>query len=978
MKIKLHFLLFLLFVTSFTIAQTGKGRWNTISSNGYTYKTVSGDPMKARFYVLKNGLTVILSVNKKEPRIQSLVAIRSGSNSDPRDHTGLAHYLEHLMFKGTDKYGSLNWQKEKPYLDKIDSLYEQYNHTTDTAKRAAIYRDIDITSGEAAKYAIANEYDKLMSSMGAQGTNASTWYEFTVYTDDISSNAIDKYLTVQAERFRNPVFRIFHTELEAVYEEKNISLDSDPDKVDELLYATLFPTNNYGQQTTIGTIEHLKNPSLKAIRAFYNKNYVPNNMAVIMTGDFNPDSLVKKIDKYFSYMKASPVADYKPASEVPITKAVYKEVLGPDAESVDIGYRLPGEKDNAAAVKMTGLKNILSNGKAGLIDLDLNKKQMLLNAKASVSGYREYSIFELTGRPKSDQTLEQVKDLLLSEVEKVKNGDFDLNLIKAAAINYKLNELQSLDNNQSRAYNLFGSFILDRDKSWPQQVAFSEALSKLSKQDIMNFAEEFLADNFVCIYKRIGEDKSVVKVAKPPITPVEMNREAQSDFLKKVAAMPVSAVQPQWLDYDKDIKKSKIGNTQLLYVQNKDNDIFRQSYRFEMGNFNSKTISLAAQYLQYLGTDKLNAEDISKQFYYIGCNYNINVGDEFTTITISGLQENMSKANNLLENLLANCKGDEEALAALKGRILKARADNKLNKRAILAGMRSYAMYGEKNPFNNQFTNDELKELKAADLVDLLHNLTKYKHLVIYYGPLSVADATAAISKLHPLPVTLDYPSGSNFTKIEQTKNTVLFADYDMVQAEVAWVRNTVNFSPEEEPMVEVFNEYYGGSMGSIVFQTLRESKALAYSTYAYYAVPAKQEDKYAVIGYIGTQADKLDDAISGMNELFTNVPESEKVLEVSKLSIKNRYQTERYTKDAVIYQYLADQRLGLTRDMRKDVYENFEKINFKDLQKFAGNNISNKPYTYCILASEKRVDIEKLAKYGEVKKLSLEEIFGY
>lgn len=979
MKIKSRFLLLLLFVTSFTFAQTGKGQWNTISSNGYTYKTVSGDPMKARFYVLKNGLTVILSVNKKEPRIQSLVAVRSGSNSDPRNHTGLAHYLEHLMFKGTDKYGSLNWQKEKPLLNKIDSLYEQYNHTTDTAARAAIYRDIDKTSGEAAKFAIANEYDKLMSSMGAQGTNASTWYEFTVYTDDIPSNAIDKYLTVQAERFRNPVLRIFHTELEAVYEEKNISLDSDPDKVDDLMYATLFPTNNYGQQTTIGTIEHLKNPSLKAIREFYNKNYVPNNMAVIMTGDFNPDSLVKKIDKYFSYMKPVPVADYNPAPEAPITAASYKEVLGPDAESVNIGYRLPGEKDNAVDVKMSALKSILSNGKAGLIDLDLNKKQMLLNARASVSGYREYSIFELTGRPKANQTLEQVKDLLLGEVEKVKAGDFDVNLIKAAAINYKLNELQALDNNQSRAYNLFGDFILDRNKSWQQQVEFSDALSKLTKADIMNFSKEFLADNFVCIYKRVGQDKDVVKVVKPPITPVEMNREAQSDFLKQVAAMPATTVQPQWLDYDKDIKKSKIGNAQLLYVQNKDNDIFRQSYRFDMGNFNSKTISLAAQYLQYLGTDKLSAEDISKEFYYIGCNYNINVGDEFTTITISGLQENMSKANNLLENLLANCKGDEDALTALKGRILKARADNKLNKRAILAGMRSYAMYGEKNPFNNQFTNDELKDLNTTDLVDLLHNLTKYKHLAIYYGPLSLADATAAISKLHPLPANfLPYPSGTNFHKVEQTKNTVLFADYDMVQAEVAWVRNTINFSPDEEPTVEVFNEYYGGSMGSIVFQTLRESKALAYSTYAYYAVPSKQEDKYAVIGYIGTQADKLDDAIAGMNELFTNVPESEKLLEVSKLSIKNRYQTERFTKDAVIYQYLADQRLGLTKDMRKDVYENFEKISFNDLQKFAGNNISNKPYTYCLLASEKKVNLQALAKYGEVKKLSLEEIFGY
>ncbi|MEO6289841.1 MAG: insulinase family protein, partial [Ginsengibacter sp.] len=925
------------------------------------------------------GLSVILSVNKKEPRIQSLVAVRSGSNSDPRDHTGLAHYLEHIMFKGTDKYGTLNWAKEKPVLAKIDSLYEQYNHATDTAARVAIYREIDKTSGDAAKFAIANEYDKLMSSMGAQGTNASTWYEYTVYTDDIPSGAIDKYLTVQAERFRNPVFRIFHTELEAVYEEKNISLDSDPDKVDELMYATLFPTNNYGQQTTIGRIEHLKNPSLTAIRDFYNKNYVPDNMAIIMTGDFDPGYMIKKIDQYFGSMNPRPLNEYKPEPEAPMTQPVYKEVVGPDAESVNMAFRLPGGTDMNSFIKMTALKSILSNGKAGLIDLDLNKKQQVLTARSSVSTYREYSVFELTARPKAGQSLEQVKELLLNELEKVKAGDFDEELIKAAAINYKLNELQALDDNQSRAYNLFFNFILDRNKSWAQKVSMSESVGKLSKEDIMAFTREYFANNFVCIYKRVGTDTAVLKVSKPPITPVEMNREAQSDFLKQVAAMTATSVQPQWLNYDKDIQKATIGNAQLLYVHNNDNDIFRQSYRFEMGNFNNKLLSIAAQYLQYLGTGKKNAEDISKEFYYLGSNYAFNVGDEFTTISLTGLQENMATANALLEELLANCKPDEEALSALKARILKSRSDNKLNKGAILGGLRYYAMYGKKNPFNNQFTNDELNALKSTDIIDLLHKLTKYKHIIIYYGPLSFANATALITKEHVMPANfLAYPAINTFDKIEQIKNTVLFADYDMVQAEVLWVRNTVNFNPDVEAAVEVFNEYYGGNMGSIVFQTLRESKALAYSTYAFYASPSKKNDKYAVIGYIGTQADKLDDAIAGMNDLFTNVPESPKVLEISKLSIKNRYQTERFNQDAVIYQYLADQRLGLTKDLRKEVYQNFEKINFGELRNFAQSNISNKPYTYCILASEKKVKQGALAKYGEVQKLSLEEIFGY
>ena len=191
-------------------------QWSEGKSAGYTYKYVTGDPMKARFYKLQNGLTVILSPTSKEPRMHFYIATKAGSKTDPADHTGLAHYLEHMMFKGTQNYGSLDWSKEKPWLDKIDALYEEYNHTKDEAKRKEIYRRIDSTSGVAAKFAIANEYDKMMSSIGAKGTNAFTSNEETVYTEDIPSNAVDKFLKIQAERFKDPVFRIFHTELEAV------------------------------------------------------------------------------------------------------------------------------------------------------------------------------------------------------------------------------------------------------------------------------------------------------------------------------------------------------------------------------------------------------------------------------------------------------------------------------------------------------------------------------------------------------------------------------------------------------------------------------------------------------------------------------------------------------------------------------------------------------------------------------------------
>lgn len=975
---RLFFLFVLVMHVQFGFTQD-KYKWQTVTSAGYTYKTVPADPMKSRFYTLKNGLSVILTVNKKEPRISALIPVRAGSKTDPADHTGLAHYLEHMMFKGTDKFGSLDWTKEKPLLDSINILYEQYNHSTDSATRAAIYRTIDKVSGEAAKFAIANEYDKMMTSMGGQGTNAFTSVEQTVYTEDIPSTSIDKFLTLQAERFRSPVFRIFHTELEAVYEEKNRTLDNDANKVEEALLAALFPTHNYGQQTTIGTIEHLKNPSLKEIRKYYNANYVPNNMAIILAGDFDPDYVIKKIDQLFGYMQSKPVSEYNPAPEKPITAPVTREVFGPDAESTGLGFRLPGDIDTRSTLIATALFRILYNGKAGLLDLNLNKKQAVLNASGYLDDMKDYSVLYVTARNKSDQTLEQVKDLLLEQINLIKQGNFDESLIRATVDNTRFSFLDGLNSNSNRAYRLLNPFVVSKSETWPAEVSALDDMSKLTKKDIVDFANKWLGNNYVCVYKRKGEDKSVIKVVKPPITPVEVNRDAQSDFVAKINQMPATPVSPQWLDYNKDFQKKELGKTDLLYVQNKDNEIFRLRYRLEMGTYNSRMLSIASQYLQFLGTDKMSAEDVSRQFYNLACNFSIDAGSEYTTINLTGLQKNMEKAASLFEDILVHCKADETALASLKARIMKTRANNKLNKRAILSGLRFYAMYGEKNPFNNQLSNDELNAIKAEDLVNFLHGLLQYQHIVIYYGPLSLQDATTSVQKVHQLPSSfVPYPKGNEFAKIQQTQSKVLFTNYDMVQAEISWVRNTSDYDPSNETVVEVFNEYYGGGMGSVVFQTLRESKALAYGTFAFYQEPSKKQDKYSMIGYIGCQADKMNEAITGMNELLNTMPESEKLLQTSKESIKSTIETERYTEDAVINQYLADKRKGLDRDIRKDVYENFQKVNFASLQQFAKENISGKPYTYCIVASEKKIKLEDLAKYGEVKKLSLEEIFGY
>ncbi|OYU95693.1 MAG: peptidase M16 [Bacteroidetes bacterium B1(2017)] len=944
----------------------------------YSYSVVSNDPMKVRTYVLPNGLTVMMAVNKKQPRIQTYIATKAGSKNDPAENTGLAHYLEHMLFKGTDTYGTKDWAKEKVQLDKIDALYEQYNKTTDEAKRKAIYHQIDSVSGVASKFAIANEYDKLMQGIGAQGTNAFTSLEQTVYVNDIPENNIGKWIQIESERFRQPVLRLFHTELEAVYEEKNISLDNDGRKVFESMMTSLFKQHTYGTQTTIGTVEHLKNPSLVKIRNYYNTYYVPNNMAIVLSGDFDPDATIALIDKYFSYMQPKPVPSFSFKPEIEQNAPEVVTVYGPDAENLMIGYRMPGAGTKESRM-MQIVDMILSNAKAGLIDLNLTKKQAVLSAGSSNWINKDYSIEFLTGKPKKDQTLEQVKDLLMAQIEKVKAGDFDENTLKAIIANLKVYKIKERESNDGRASAMLDAFTSDRP--WVDAVSDLDEMEKITKAELVAFAKQYFGNNCVIVYKKVGEDKSITKIEKPEITPVDVNRDDVSPFVKSILETPSPKIAPKFIDFKKDITFGKTGYAPIQYVANTDNELFQLYYVLDMGKFNDLKFPMAVNLLQYLGTDKYTADQISQEFFKLACDFNVNVSNDQIYVSLTGLNQNFVPAVKLFEHLLANAKPDQTALNTLVERTLKGREDNKKNKGLIFrAALQSYAMYGSKNPFKHELSAEQLKALKADELTSYLKKLTSYQHKIWYFGPLPIAQLTQILNKEHKLNKTaIPYPAAVEFTRNETNENKVLFVDYNMVQAEVMWMnRSSVGFDASKTPVVTLFNEYFGGGMSSIVFQTIRESKALAYSTYSRYNTPSKQKDPYYIIAYIGTQADKFNDAIPAMNELLTKMPKTDNGFESAKASILNSIETDRTNDANIIFAYAAAQKLGIDHDLNQDIYASVPKLSYEDIAKFQETTYTNKPFTYCIMASKDRLKMSDMEKLGKVQVLTLEEIFGY
>jgi len=946
----------------------------------YTYYTADNDPLKARIYKLNNGLTVYLTVYKNEPRIQTFIAVKAGSKNDPADATGLAHYLEHMLFKGTDKFGTIDFEKEKPLVYRIISLYEEYRKTTDDKKRKAIYHEIDSVSGMAAKYAIANEYDKMMSIVGAKGTNAYTSFEQTVYVNDIPSNEMERWLKIEAERYRNPVMRLFHTELEAVYEEKNISLDDDGDKAWDALFENIFPTHQYGTQTTIGTIEHLKNPSIQKVIDYYHTFYVPNNMAICLSGDLDPDATIALVDKYFGQMETKPVPEFKVSVEKPISKPITKEVYGQDAEFLVMGYRFPGQASPEADL-LTMTDMILSNSSVGLLDLNLNQSQKVLGSSSSPIFIKDYSVHYFSGNPREGQSLEEVKKLILGQIEKVKKGDFPDWLPQAIVNNMKLDLIKSYESNRSRAGAFVTSFV--RGIPWDEYSNKINRLEKITKHDIVDFANKYYKENYVAVYKRTGPDKNVVKVEKPPITPVDVNRQNQSVFIKEIGAMTSEDIKPVFIDYKTDLKESKIKNDiPLYYKQNEENELFSLNFVIDYGEFHNKKLSLAASYFDYLGTSKYSPSALKEEFYKLGCSYSISSSDEESSISLSGLNENFDKALALLENVISELQPNQEALDNLVLDIIKSRADAKLNKETILwDALYSYGKFGENSPYKYVLSETELKQVTPDELITLLKSLSTYRQKVLYYGSSSieqVADKMNTISGISAAGLQQP-PSPVVFNEQPTSDNNVYIVNYDgMVQAEIIFLSKKELYNKDKVPYISMYNEYFGSGMSGIVFQEIRESKALAYSTFSSFTSPPRKDRSHYNVAYIGTQSDKLPEALKSLTDLLNDMPESDITFESAKHNLIQKINTERITKAGILISYLNAQKLGLDYDIRKSVYEKVINMNFSDIKSFQNENVKNSNYTVLVLGDKTKLNESELAKYGKVKYLTLEDIFGY
>ena len=941
--------------------------------NNYEYITVSNDENGVRIYTLKNGLKVFLAQNSDAPRIQTYIPVRTGSNNDPSDNTGLAHYLEHMMFKGTSKLGTQNWEKESELLDQISDLYEQHKAENDPEKKKEIYRKIDEVSQEASQYAIANEYDKAISSLGASGTNAHTWFDETVYKNNVPNNELEKWLKIEKERFSELALRLFHTELESVYEEFNRAQDNDSRLVNYELMDALFPTHPNGQQTTLGKAEHLKNPSMKAIHKYFDEYYVPNNYAMVLVGDLDFEDTIQLVDQYFGTIPYRELPKKTPIIEKPIAEIIKRTVKSPTTPRVQLAWRTEsyGTKE---AMLADVVVNILSNrGEAGLLDLNINQTQKLLWGQAYSVGLKQYGYFSIVAVPKESQTLDEARDLVLEQIELVKKGEFPDWMLPAIINDFKIQRMKALETADGLATNLYDTYI--KGRTWEQELNEMDQYEKLTKEEVIAFSNEFFRDNYVIVYKEKGVNEKLIRVENPGITPVKINREAQSEFLQQILEEKTEDIQPEFVDYEKEIQKDVIKGKTISFVKNKYNDIAQVHFIFPFGSDHDRDLGISTQVLQYLGTEKFSPEDLKKEFFKIGVTNDFKTTNDQLIISLNGLEENIEKGIDLLQHWLYEVKPDQEIYRQFTETILENRAAMKKDKGRIMTALTNYTKLGPFSRFTDVISKEELESSNVEVFTDRMKKLFRYPYQIFFYGR-NFENFTSYIGK-YTENESFVIPEPKNYPEPE-TDGNVYFTDYDMVQMEMSKVGRGRNVNTENFGKINVFNEYFGRGLSSIVFQEIRESKSLAYSAYVSYAANSELNHPDYITTYIGTQPDKLQIAVDTMTELMTELPEVKVQFENAKNSALKQIASQRVTRTNIFFNTLRLRKLNIHHDFRKDIYRQIESLKFEDLKDFYDHYIKSVQFNTAIIGKKENLNREAVDKMGTFREVSLKDIFGH
>lgn len=926
-------------------------------------------------FILENGLTVILNPDSNAVGVYGAIAVKAGSKNDPADATGMAHYLEHLLFKGTNELGTTNYINEKPYLDSIVYYYDLLGRTKDEVTRKNIQKLINNQSVQAAKYANPTEFDKLIKSIGGTELNAFTANDMTVYHNAFPGEQIEKWLELYAHRFQNPVFRSFQSELEVVYEEKNRGMDSPFTKMFEEIQQQLFKTHPYGTQSTIGTVEHLKNPSLTKMYKYFNDYYVANNMGLIISGNFDVALTEKVIREKFSKLKSAPVPVFPNYAQSKFDKTEIIKVKYTPIKISVLAYKTFGKgyKDN---VSMEVCNGILSNqSQTGIFDkLQLDGK--LLGAAVFNLSYNDDGANAIIVVPKMiGQSFNDAEKLIYDALDKLKKGEFSDTLLLSIKQEIANNRKRQLENEQNRCMTLVSLF--SQGSSWEEYVAELDKINQLTKEDIMRIASTYFIDNHLVYRSSTGFPKKET-LDKPGFEPVITDQKVDSDYAAKFLADVKEALNPRIVNYDKDAIRSKLHSSDLYITKNPYNDIFTLKIQRSVGTDTLKNLNWVSPLFSYFYTKDYSRDQLKQQFAVLGISIAASASPNKLTFEFEGVEKNIVKALPLIKELIYNPKVDQSGLKTIIEQELTSRKSETKEPSGIGRMLLDYARFGINSDYLSRIPKKYLDTINVEHIVAAIKQSEKYATSYHFVGNLQESELVKMLEE--------------NFVKDNSTrkvpyidkqvlpiaKNNILAVnDKKAVQSQIYFLINTPNFikSPANEVYAEAFNSYMSDGFSGIMMQEIREYRSLAYATGGSFVSPYQTNKPGVFYGYVGCQVDKSNEAIAVLDSIIRFLPKKPERLQMVKAglinSLSSSYPNFRDISTTIEY----GRELGFTRSPRLDHYEVYKTLTFDNIVSFYEQNILNRPRTITLYGNLKKIDQKKLLPYGEFKVLKMNQI---
>ncbi len=935
------------------------------------------NPLETEQYKLKNGLTVFLNVDKSQPNVFGMIVVKGGSKRDPQDATGIAHYFEHIMFKGTDKLGTIDYKKEKVFLDSIEVMYDKLAEATTDEEREKIQLKINDLSLKAADYAIPNEFDKVITKMGGKGINAFTSNEMIAYHNYFPANQFEKWATVYSDRFIHPVFRLFQSELETVYEEKNMSMDNPFSKLIEELNSNLYKGHPYAN-TVLGSIEHLKNPSLRKMKEYFDTYYVANNMALILVGNFDIDKVKPIIEEKFGIWRSGkipPFPDYK-IPEIKGRKLVVKRYT-PVRIGIMAYKTVPqGAPDD---VPLQIVDNLLSNdSKTGFIDKLYTDNKIM---QAGIFSFQHYDtganlVFfmpKLVG-----QSMKKAESMILEQIEKVKKGEFTDDMLEAVKTNLKKDFYKNLEDPNWRGYYIMDAFM--ENKQWNDMLKFPEEVNKITKDDVIKTAKKYYGNDYLVLYSKTGFPKKH-KLPKPKYKPViPKNGEKKSQFAEQIEKMPVSAEKPRFIDFGKDVLFEDLKDkVHYYYTKNNINDIFSIKIKFGIGTYENPVLDQATNYFNNLGTEKHDFIAFKKELQKIGASINSYAQDGYTIISIDGLEEHFDETLQLVNELLTQMKADDEQLKKLSREAAMNRKMEQKQPYNVIDALYQYAVYGDKSDYLRRLTVKEIKKLKSEDLIKAIKDALSYEAEIHYTGKQNTGNVKNKILKNL---IIYDNLKKSNSPVVYKRndfnqKTVYLLNDKKQIQSKIYFYQDGQIVKKEDIPKENAFNEYFGGGMYSLVFQEVREFRSLAYSAWARYYNPAVPGYKSWLRGSVSCQSDKTLEALQIFDSLVTSMPEKPQRIDIIKDALEKSVNGMRPSFRNLSSLVAKWRNFGYDDDPRKLYLPEYKKLTFDDIVDFYKSNLNKSPLIIMIAGDAERFDNNELKKYGKIIEVSKKDIFN-